>query len=84
MFPAGVVPVTTIREDEQSYPMENLPPNQRDHWAKKAQECMEGSAGMPLSVAVMTEMYRDEKCLRVMKEVERVVEFDEVPTAYFE
>ncbi|GMH88246.1 hypothetical protein TL16_g11099 [Triparma laevis f. inornata] len=84
LFPAGVVPVTTIHEDEQEYPMENLPENQRDHWAKKAQACMEGSTGMPMSVAIMTDMYRDEKCLRIMKEVERVVDFDETPEAWRE
>mmetsp|Transcript_29848 Transcript_29848/g.59358 ORF Transcript_29848/g.59358 Transcript_29848/m.59358 type:complete len:612 (-) Transcript_29848:46-1881(-) len=82
LFPAGVVPVTTVREDEQSYPLSDLPPNQRDFWAKKAQDCMEDSAGMPMAVAIMTPMYRDETCLRVMKAVEEVVGFEGRPEAF--
>ena len=83
-WPAGVVPVTTVRNEEQHYRMEDIPANQRDPIAKIAANVMEGSEGLPMSVAVMTPSYRDELCLRVMKEVESVVGFLEEPQAYKE
>jgi len=82
LWPAGTVPVTTIREDEQHYNFSDIPESQRDHWGKKAQEQMEGSKGLPLSVAVMTPKYHDEMCLRIMEEVERVAKFSDRPQAY--
>jgi len=83
-WPAGVVPVTTVRDNEQHYRLEDIPENQRDPIAKIAAKVMEGSKGLPMSVAVMTPSYRDEVCLRVMKEIESVVNFAEEPQAYKE
>mmetsp|Transcript_34149 Transcript_34149/g.50185 ORF Transcript_34149/g.50185 Transcript_34149/m.50185 type:complete len:617 (+) Transcript_34149:99-1949(+) len=82
LWPAGVVPVTTVRNDEQHYKFDDIPENQRDAFAKKAAIVMEGSAGLPVSVAVMTPAFQDEKCLGIMKEVESVVKFDEEPKEY--
>lgn len=82
LWPAGVVPVTVVRPDEQSYPMQDLPENQQDYMASLSARVMENSAGLPMSVAVMTPAFQDEKCLSIMKEVERVVGFDAEPTAY--
>jgi fatty acid amide hydrolase len=82
LWPAGVVPVTLVRENEQHYSMDELPMNQRDFMAKLAMKSMEKSAGLPMSVSVMTPAFQDERCLRVMKEVERVVAFSAEPTAY--
>jgi fatty acid amide hydrolase len=83
LWPAGVVPVTTVRADEQHYRMEDLPENQRDKAAKMtAVLVMKGSEGMPLSVQVMTPAFQDEKCLRVMKEIESLVNFKARPTAF--
>jgi fatty acid amide hydrolase len=82
-WPSGTVPVTTVRPGrEEEYRLEDLPENQRDHIAKLVAKCMEGSAGMPISVSVMTPPYRDEMCLRAMKQVEAVVKFAERPQAY--
>ena len=81
-WPAGTVPVTTVQEDEQSYPMDRLPENQRDYWAKRANEALQGSAGLPISVAVTAPNFKDEICLRVMKEIETEVGFNEQPTGY--
>ena len=84
-WPSGVVPVTTIRQDEASYyTMEELPENQRDYISQLVSKNMKGCAGMPMSVSIMTPLYRDEVCLRVMKEVETVVQFTEQPTAFKE
>ena len=85
LWPAGVVPVTTVQKDEQIYSFsEDIPINQRDHWAKNAQIQMQNSAGLPLAVAVMTTPFRDERCLNIMKEVERVAAFKARPTAYLD
>lgn len=81
-WPSGAVPVTTVRPDEACYPLEDLPATQRDHLAKLVQKTMEGNEGLPIGVSVMSPTCRDEKCLRVMKEVERVVQFTATPQAY--
>jgi len=83
LWPSGTVPVTTVKRGEDKYPLEDLPPFQRDFWAKKAGETMEGSCGMPMSVAVLTPPMRDELCLRVMREIEEEVKFEARPKAYF-
>mmetsp|Transcript_17335 Transcript_17335/g.25806 ORF Transcript_17335/g.25806 Transcript_17335/m.25806 type:complete len:98 (+) Transcript_17335:317-610(+) len=84
LWPSGVVPVTTIREDEAYYSLVDLPKNQRDSFARLASKVMEGSAGLPLSVAVLTSSFQDEKCLQVMKVIEDLVQFAAEPTAYLE
>lgn len=84
LWPAGVVPVTVVQQGEQTYPKGDLPENQQDYLADLAEKVMKDSAGLPMSVAVMTPAFQDEKCLCVMKEVERVVGFSAEPTAYKE
>ena len=81
-WPSGVVPVTLVQDGEAVYPMDELPKDQRDKIARLVASNMEGSEGMPMGISVMTPIYRDEDCLRVMKEVERVVGFSESPSAY--
>jgi len=82
LWPAGTVPVSTVKQDEQHYRMEDIPADQRDLFARKAAQVMEGSEGLPLSVAIMTPAFRDELCLRIMKEVESLARFDKEPEAY--
>lgn len=83
LWPAGVVPITTVKENEQHYRMEDLPSNQRDKQAKiTASKVMPGSAGLPISVSIMTPGFQDEKCLRVMREIETLVNFKDRPTAF--
>ena len=81
-WPAGVVPVTVVREDEQHYRLEDIPKDQRDKMANLSAEVMNKSAGLPMNVAVMTPEYQDENCLRIMKEIEKIVKFDSEPSAY--
>ena len=76
--------MTTVREDEQSYysrssEKDYLPEHQRDRMAELADVIMKGSAGLPMSVSVMAPAFRDEACLRVMREVETVVQFTKRP-----
>jgi fatty acid amide hydrolase len=84
LWPSGVVPVTTVQTDEQHYILDSIPEDQQDAFAKLAQKVMHDSAGLPLGVLIMTPLFQDETCLRVMKQVERVANFTEQPTAYFE
>ncbi|CAM9647543.1 unnamed protein product, partial [Hapterophycus canaliculatus] len=51
-WPAGVVPVTLVRPDEEDYDLEKLPANQRDATAQFAREACRGSAGLPVGVQV--------------------------------
>lgn len=82
-WPTGALPITTIREDEQQYyAYEDLPKEQRDMMSVYAGQEMKGSAGLPMSVSVMSPLYEDEKCLRVMKEIEKGVNFKCRPTAF--
>jgi fatty acid amide hydrolase len=81
-WPSGVVPVTTVRPDEAHYRKEDLPENQRDLTANHAAKIMQGSQGMPIGVSIMAPAFQDEKCLGVMKQVERLVNFQGKPVAY--
>ena len=70
-FPAGIVPVTKVRKDEEGYyEDEELPVNQRDRFSAFSRQSMENSEGLPFSVQVMTRSYQDELCLHVMKRIE--------------
>lgn len=73
-FPAGIVPVTTTREDECDYHTEH-----KDKWARLAKEVVNNSAGLPIGVHVATLPFQDELCLRVMGMLEKEVKFKTVP-----
>ncbi|CAB9500823.1 acid amide hydrolase 1 [Seminavis robusta] len=81
-WPCGALPITTVRQDEQHYRFEDLPKIQRDIMSKTVAEEMVGSAGLPMSISIMTPGFEDEKCLRVMKEIEKGVNFQARPTAF--
>ena len=68
-WPAGTLPVTTIRKEdlEAPYPV-------RDLWHKAARNAMEGSEGLPANVQVVTLPYQDEICLQVMQTVQTAVQ----------
>ena len=81
-WPSGCVPITTIREEEQHYCKQYLPADQRDMMATAVAREMVGSAGLPIGISVMTANYEDEKCLRVMKDIEKGVQFKAKATAF--
>lgn len=81
-WPSGALPITTVREDEQHYRREDIPKDQRDMMSSNIAEEMKDSAGLPMSISVMTPGYEDEKCLRVMKLIEKEVNFQARPTAF--
>jgi Asp-tRNA(Asn)/Glu-tRNA(Gln) amidotransferase A subunit family amidase len=77
-WPAGIVPITTVREDEQHYP---TPQNvkHRDMFVAKVDTVMKGSKGLPVGVQIAAPPYSDEECLGVMKVVQSL--FPPMPIA---
>ncbi|CAH1774156.1 unnamed protein product [Owenia fusiformis] len=69
-FPAGVLPVTKVTKSDQ----ENL-----KHWkastfaSRRIKKHMEGSEGLPVAVQCITLPWQDERCLRLMADLERGV-----------
>jgi fatty acid amide hydrolase len=65
-WPAGVVPVTTVRENEQ-----NSRPKSRDIVLKQAAAVDAGSVGLPVGVQVLAPPWREDVVLAVMAVIER-------------
>jgi len=73
-LPAGVVPITRVKADEQKYTKENSP----KYWDASSNlmaDNLEGSEGMPIGVQVMALPYEDEKVLCVMRQLEEEIPF---------
>ena len=83
LWPCGTVPVTTVKSEEENYNMDDIPPNQRDSISKLVQQSMKGSSGLPMSVSVMCPAFRDETCLKIMKDIESFADFKAEPKAYY-
>jgi fatty acid amide hydrolase len=66
-YPAGVVPVTRVREDEQV----GRDPS-RDAIEKAARRVEQGSAGLPVGVQVVARPWWDHVALAAMAQIERV------------
>jgi len=74
-FPAGTVPVTRVRPDEEVYVSK-----WQDKLTKDSVSACKGSTGLPVGVQVVTLPWRDELCLSAMHIVEAAVNFeDRVP-----
>jgi len=71
-LPCGVVPVTTVRADEQVYAATNPE-------TKGIETNLQGSQGLPVGVIVLSRPYFDEVVLRVMKQLEASLEFENSP-----
>jgi fatty acid amide hydrolase len=70
-LPAGVVPVTRVRPDEQ------VRVSPRGRLERTAAVVDDGSAGLPVGVQVVARPWREDVCLRVMDALERGVRQDE-------
>lgn len=66
-WPAGVVPVTKVREDEQTCRHEKP----RDRVLQQAAAVDAGSAGLPVGVQVIARPWREDIVLAVMAAIER-------------
>ncbi len=63
-FPAGVVPVSRVREDETTWP------SPRGLFGGKCAEALRGSTGLPVGVQVISRPYREEVALSIMTVIE--------------
>ncbi|KAK1897259.1 Fatty-acid amide hydrolase 1 [Dissostichus eleginoides] len=71
-FPAGVVPVSTVKaEDEEE--LKHYKGVYQDQWDKLFKQAVCGGEGLPVGVQCVTLPWQDELCLRLMKEVEQLV-----------
>src|SRR5690606_2608030 len=65
-FPAGSVPVTTVREDERRRPKQG----RDDRLDKRARKIEAKSAGLPVGVQVIARPYEEHVALAVMALIE--------------
>ena len=70
-FPAGVVPMTLVRDDEQFY--EDIGHLNNDIAATMAKDVCRQSAGLPIGVQLIGWPNDDERVLGVMKELESAI-----------
>ncbi|HEY0396427.1 MAG TPA: amidase family protein [Candidatus Elarobacter sp.] len=68
-FPAGVVPVTAVRADEEG----ETATSSRDIVEKAAAKVRRGSAGLPAGAQVIARPWRDDVALAAMRAIERAV-----------
>jgi len=69
-FPAGVVPVTRVRESETSWEG----PRPLDSLSRRCAEVVRGAAGLPVGVQVAARPYREDVALAVMAAIEARVQ----------
>jgi len=70
-FPAGSVPVTEVKEEEAV--ASGYTSKFKDQYVKLAAKTLEGSAGMPIAVQVVTLPFEDEQCIAAMCELEKAL-----------
>ncbi len=64
-MPAGALPVTHVKSDEQFYQDEF-----DDVYTKAFQDNMENSEGLPVGVQIVGRVWEDEQCLKLMELIE--------------
>jgi fatty acid amide hydrolase len=69
-WPAGVVPVTHVRADEESDR-----PASNDRMLRAARETERGSAGLPIAVQIASAPHRDHVALAALRAIESAVHF---------
>lgn len=69
--PVGVVPVTSVQDDEQAGYEDGF----NDNWTKIVREDIKNSVGMPLSVSIVAPQWQDEIIVGVMQALEEKVQF---------
>ncbi|GBG31674.1 Glutamyl-tRNAGln amidotransferase subunit A, mitochondrial [Hondaea fermentalgiana] len=72
-LPAGTVPVTTVRDDEEKFAHVDI----QDEWQQIATATLKGSAGLPAGVQVVTLPFQDELCLEIMREINENLQIDQ-------
>nr|XP_009672498.1 PREDICTED: fatty-acid amide hydrolase 1-like [Struthio camelus australis] len=72
-FPAGVVPVTTVT-DEDEEELKGYKGHFQDWWDWTLAKGFRGSVGLPVAVQCVALPWQEELCLRLMREVERLAQ----------
>mmetsp|Transcript_1213 Transcript_1213/g.1920 ORF Transcript_1213/g.1920 Transcript_1213/m.1920 type:complete len:576 (+) Transcript_1213:254-1981(+) len=70
-WPAGTVPVTTVKETECEFKAAAT-----DEWGSKARAALVGATGLPVGVQVATLPWKDELCLSIMKDLEAALDYN--------
>ncbi|XP_037683249.1 fatty-acid amide hydrolase 1 [Choloepus didactylus] len=78
-FPAGVVPVTMVTAEDEAQ-MEHYRGYFGDIWDKVLQKAMKKSIGLPVAVQCVALPWQEELCLRLMREVERLMSCEKRPS----
>ncbi|XP_029804891.1 fatty-acid amide hydrolase 1 isoform X2 [Suricata suricatta] len=78
-FPAGVVPVTTVTDEDEAQ-MEHYRGYFGDIWDKMLQKAVKKSVGLPVAVQCVALPWQEELCLRFMREVERLMTPEKQPS----
>nr|XP_033772523.1 vitamin D3 hydroxylase-associated protein-like [Geotrypetes seraphini] len=72
-FPAGVVPVTRVTEEDEDA-LRYYKGHYNDAWDRTLKKAVEGGVGLPVAVQCVALPWQEELCLRFMKEVEMVTQ----------
>ncbi|XP_035699503.1 fatty-acid amide hydrolase 1-like isoform X1 [Branchiostoma floridae] len=70
-FPAGVVPVTKVTEEDDRL-LDDYTGSDNDIFDRFVRKVTKGAVGMPVAVQCVALPWQEEACLRLMKEVETV------------
>lgn len=70
-IPCGVVPISTVQADETHYQ------HDLDMFDTHMKKIMAGSIGLPVAVQIATLPGEEESCLRIMRDVEEIINFRE-------
>ncbi|XP_066297891.1 fatty-acid amide hydrolase 1-like [Branchiostoma lanceolatum] len=70
-FPAGVVPVTKVTEEDDRL-LDDYIGSNNDIFDRYVRQATKGAVGMPVAVQCVALPWQEEACLRLMKEVETV------------
>ncbi|XP_070557736.1 vitamin D3 hydroxylase-associated protein-like [Ptychodera flava] len=70
-YPTGTLPITKVTEEDDRELENSYPEN--DMWYKLVKEASKNSAGLPVGVQCVALPWQEEMCLRIMKEIEILV-----------
>jgi len=70
-FPAGILPITRVRENEQTFN-----DSHGDFWTRLIHNDCEDSSGMPICLQIVGYAFEDEKVLGIMKKLEKQIKYE--------
>lgn len=70
-FPSGTIPITTVREGEETFTEKYY----NDIYTSACKTSMKDSVGMPISLEICGLQYTDEKVMAIMKIIEQGIKY---------